>query len=514
MRKLRFTIGIVACAAAILVPTAGSVVTGTRAETKPGLGILCASVLAPITGGVAASGEPFAACQWDMMQIHATTAGSHAVASGLGVRVGVIDSGVDLTHPDIAPNLDLASSCSFIYSDTPAALPIEVANGDCSNKAAVQDRNGHGTHVASTIAAPVNGIGIAGVAPRATIVALKACSYTGFCFGKPVAAALRKAGDLRLDVVNLSLFADPYLFYCGNDAEQRAQYKALADAAKYAQQRGVVIVAAAGNEATDLQHPTIDTISPDWPPDSAVERVVHNNCRQAPTEIPGVLAVSATGPTEIASYSNVGMNAVGVAAPGGDYFAATGTVQDAILAAWTSTGEDGTWEFFDSLGFPGPDRGRRRRAVHRDHRYVDGVAARCRRRGARPADAPQLEPRCGDLGGRAKRDAARLSDAGARRSADPLLRRWRPDVVLRPRAGRRTRGRADVGPTASSLGPPRCGPRGLRPRITASGAAILPLAWPPSTSGLGHHPFKVAARVRIPLGALTPASGRARQEVV
>ena len=353
MRKLRFTIGIVACAAAILVPTAGSVATGTRAETKPGLGILCASVLAPITGGVAASGEPFAACQWDMVQIHATTAGSHAVASGLGVRVGVIDSGVDLTHPDIAPNLDLASSCSFIYSDTPAALPIEVANGDCSNKAAVQDRNGHGTHVASTIAAPVNGIGIAGVAPRATIVALKACSYTGFCFGKPVAAALRKAGDLRLDVVNLSLFADPYLFYCGNDAEQRAQYKALADAAKYAQQRGVVIVAAAGNEATDLQHPTIDPISPDWPPDSAVERIVHNNCRQAPTEIPGVLAVSATGPTEIASYSNVGMNAVGVAAPGGDYFAATGTVQDAILAAWTSTGEDGTWEFFDSLGFPG-----------------------------------------------------------------------------------------------------------------------------------------------------------------
>ena len=353
MRKLRFTIGIVACAAAILVPTAGSVATGTRAETKPGLGILCASVLAPITGGVAASGEPFAACQWDMVQIHATTAGSHAVASGLGVRVGVIDSGVDLTHPDIAPNLDLASSCSFIYSDTPAALPIEVANGDCSNKAAVQDRNGHGTHVASTIAAPVNGIGIAGVAPRATIVALKACSYTGFCFGKPVAAALRKAGDLRLDVVNLSLFADPYLFYCGNDAEQRAQYKALADAAKYAQQRGVVIVAAAGNEATDLQHPTIDPISPDWPPDSAVERVVHNNCRQAPTEIPGVLAVSATGPTEIASYSNVGMNAVGVAAPGGDYFAATGTVQDAILAAWTSTGEDGFWEFLDSLGFPG-----------------------------------------------------------------------------------------------------------------------------------------------------------------
>jgi subtilisin family serine protease len=352
MRKLRVTVGVAAACAAIVAPTAASVGNGTTAETKPGLGALCASVLAPITGGVAASAEPFASCQWDMIEIHATTAGSHAIATGQGVRVGVIDSGVDITHPDIAPNLDLASSCSFIYSDTPAALPIEVANGDCSNKAAVQDRNGHGTHVASTIAAPLNGIGIAGVAPRATIVALKACSYSSFCFVKPVAAALRKAGDLRLDVVNLSLFADPYLFYCGNDADQRAQYKSLADAAKYAQQRGVVIVAAAGNEANDLQHPTIDTISPDWPPGAAIERVVRNNCRQAPTEIPGVLAVSATGPLEIAGYSNVGMNAVGVAAPGGDYFSATGSVQDAILAAWSST-DDGTWDFFDSLGFPG-----------------------------------------------------------------------------------------------------------------------------------------------------------------
>ena len=114
-----------------------------------------------------------------------------------------------------------------------------------------------------------------------------------------------------------------------------------------------MIVAAAGNESADLQHPAVDTISPDWPPDTAVERVVHNNCRVAPAEIPGVLAVSATGPTEIASYSSVGMNAVGVAAPGGDYFAATGTVQDAVLAAWTSTGEDGFWEFLDSLPFPG-----------------------------------------------------------------------------------------------------------------------------------------------------------------
>ena len=174
-----------------------------------------------------------------------------------------------------------------------------------------------------------------------------------------MAAGLRYAGDLRLDVVNMSLFADPYLYYCGNDAEQRAQLRSIQDAARYAQQRGVLIVAAAGNEASDIAHPSIDTISPDWPPDSAVDRVVHRNCRQAPTQLPGVVAVSATGPIgypgyslDLASYSNTGMGQVNVAAPGGDYFSASGTVQDAVLAAWSST-DDGTFDFYATLGYDG-----------------------------------------------------------------------------------------------------------------------------------------------------------------
>jgi subtilisin family serine protease len=317
---------------------------------------ICADLFGA-TYGVPSS-EPLAACQWDMALIHADDA-SHARATGRGVRIGDIDSGVDLTHPDIAPNLDVAHSCSFIFDHDPTALPVEKANGDCSNKAAVQDRAGHGTHTASTIAAPINGIGIAGVAPEATIVAIKACSTLGYCFADSVAAALRYAGDLRLDVVNLSLFADPYLYYCGSDAQQRALYQDLQAAARYAQQRGVLVIAAAGNQADDMAHPTTDVISPDWPPNAAVERTVHNNCKRAPTELPGVLAVSATGPIgipgytlNIASYSDVGMGVVGVAAPGGDYFAATNTVQDAVLAAWSST-DDGTWDFFNTLPFPG-----------------------------------------------------------------------------------------------------------------------------------------------------------------
>jgi subtilisin family serine protease len=268
----------------------------------------------------------------------------------------VIDSGVDFNHPDIAPNLDVDRSCSFIFSDTPTADPAEIANGDCANKGAVQDLSGHGTHVASNIAAPVNGIGIAGIAPDATIVALKACTEVGFCFGDSVAAALRYAGDVGLDVVNLSLFADPYLYYCKSDAEQRAMLKELESAAKYAQQRGVLIVASAGNEAADLQHPIIDDVSPDWPPDTAEVREVMNNCRVAPAELTGVVTVSSIGPLSypgydlwIADYSSVGMSRVDVAAPGGDYFRATNTRQDAVLGALSSTGgADSIWEIFDA----------------------------------------------------------------------------------------------------------------------------------------------------------------------
>jgi subtilisin family serine protease len=338
-------------AAVLVVPT-------LRAASPPNVVVdICTDLFSGVFG--APSSEPLAACQWNMALIGATSA-SYARATGRGVTVGVIDSGVDTDHPDIQPNLDLARSCSFITTGTPTADPQEVANGDCLNKLAVEDLAGHGTHVASLIAAPLNGIGIAGVAPNATILALKVCTLAGFCFADAVAAALRYAGDQRLDIVNLSLFADPFLFLCGSDAEQRAILRSLQSAAKYAQQRGVLIVAAAGNDEMDLQHPGVDTISPDWPPGSAVARDVGNNCRVTPAELPGVLAVSATGPIGVsgyaqwlASYSSVGMSVVDVTAPGGDYFAATDTVQDAVLGA-APEGSD-LWNAFDPFDafFPG-----------------------------------------------------------------------------------------------------------------------------------------------------------------
>ena len=319
----------------LVQPTSGASTAAIDGATAAGL---CTTAYPGTTGP-----DQLSPCQWDMPVIHAGEA--HANATGDGVNVGVIDGGVDFTHPDLAGAIDVARSCSFIYSTTPTADPQEVANGDCSDKQAVQDLQGHGTHVSTTIAGRANGIGIVGVAPDATIVAIKACTIMGFCFADSVAAALRYAGDQHLDVVNLSLFADPYLYFCANDAGQRAVLLDLQNAARYAEQRGVVIVAAAGNEVNDLGHPVTDEISPDWPPDTAEVRDVRNNCRVTPAELPGVVTVSAVGVNTLASYSNVG-TPVDVTAPGGDAGQTPATVfgRGRVLAGWSSTDGTGTWE--------------------------------------------------------------------------------------------------------------------------------------------------------------------------
>src|SRR5919201_1795809 len=252
----------------------------------------CANQYNP-PGGTGVGPDPLSVCQWDMRIINASPAGSYAVNQGLGAKVGIMDTGVDLTHPDVAPNLNVALSCSFIRPTTPTSLPQEwETTNNCSTKSAVQDYAGHGTHVGGEVAAPINGIGVAGVAPRATLVALKAGTADGFFFTQEVVDALTYAGDKRLDVVNVSFFAHPFLFNCKNDAEQRAIVAAISRATQYAHNQVVVLVAAAGNESIDLDHPTSDEISPDYPPGGAVSRPVGNNCVIAPSELPGVAAVS------------------------------------------------------------------------------------------------------------------------------------------------------------------------------------------------------------------------------
>jgi len=184
--------------------------------------------------------------------------------------------------------------------------------------AAWNDDNGHGTHTAGTIAAAANGIGIVGVAPNVKIAGIKAGNADGFFFPEAVVCAFMWAGSHHLDVTNNSYFADPWLFNCRNDAEQRAIWKAEQRAIRYAMQQGVVVVAAQGNENIDLSKQNIDTISPDTDPNPP-SREVTNACVVIPVEIPGVIGVTADGANlQKSYYSTYGVGVAQVTAPGGD----------------------------------------------------------------------------------------------------------------------------------------------------------------------------------------------------
>ncbi len=290
--------------------------------------------------------EPLANLQWDMAAIHATVDGSYREELGdRRVRVGIIDTGIDGTHPDIRANFDERLSRNF-------TTDIPSVDGDCEFASCVDpanwDDNGHGTHVAGTVGAALNGIGIAGVAPNVTLVNLRAGQDSGFFFLQPTLDALTYAGDNGIDVVNMSFFTDPWLFNCAanpadsaaEQQEQRTIISATNRALDYANRRGVTLIAALGNEHTNLDNPTVDDISPDFPLGTERHRIVDNSCLIMPTEGRHVIGVVATGPSGRKSdFSNWGSEQPIVAAPGGFFRDRVGTpfnrtVDNLILSAY------------------------------------------------------------------------------------------------------------------------------------------------------------------------------------
>ena len=279
-------------------------------------------------GTTAPAAEPLEHLQWNMRMIRATPDGAHRVEQGdPGVLVGILDTGIDGSHPDLAPNFDAGRSRNFTTDIPLVDGPCEEdPDRSCEDPADV-DEGGHGTHVAGIVAAARNGLGITGVAPKVTLLNLRAGQDSGYFFLQPTVDALTYAGDIGVDVVNMSYFIDPWLFNCTNNPadspedqlEQRTIIEATQRALDYAWSRGVTLVAALGNDATDMDNPTVDTISPDFPPGSEYERQVDDSCLDLPTEGNHVISVSALGPSERkAYYSNWGFRATQVAAPGGD----------------------------------------------------------------------------------------------------------------------------------------------------------------------------------------------------
>ncbi|RAY11003.1 peptidase S8 [Actinomadura craniellae] len=296
--------------------------------------------------------EPLAPLQWNMRQIGATTTGSYRVEPGdRRVLVGVLDTGIDASHPDIAPNFNRALSRNFT-TDIPVDANGATVDGPCETPNCVDppdvDESDHGTHVAATIAAPRNGLGIAGVAPNVSLVNLRAGQDSGYFFLQPSIDALTYAGDHGIDVVNMSYYIDPWLFNCtanpadspADQAEQRVIIQAAQRALDYARGRGVTLIAAAGNEATDYTKPYTDTSSPDFasePGEAPRSRQVTPSCFSMPSEGKGVIPVSATGISgRKAYYSSFGKGYVSVAAPGGDKYDTPDNRADDARGIWAA----------------------------------------------------------------------------------------------------------------------------------------------------------------------------------
>jgi subtilisin family serine protease len=266
---------------------------------------------------------------WGLSMINSVAA--HRIQAGdARVTVGIVDSGIDARHPDLAPNFDAVASRNFA-PDIPVDPNGAELDGPCEFEDCLDpvdhDGSGHGTHVAGTVAAAANGLGLSGVAPEITLVNLRAGQDSGLFFLQPVVDALTYGADIGVNVLNMSFYVDPWLYNCTDNPadsesariEQRTIIEAMRRALEYAHGKGATLVGSLGNNNEDLGKPRTDFSSPNYPSRSEYPRPIDNEtCFDLPVEGPHVIGVSAVGPSGTkAEYSNFGTEQVTLAAPGG-----------------------------------------------------------------------------------------------------------------------------------------------------------------------------------------------------
>lgn len=256
--------------------------------------------------------------QWNMRAIGADAAWIAGKLGAPGVKVGILDTGIDYLHPDLFGRVDLGLSRSFLNAAENARVPAGFHK--------VADLNYHGTHVAATVAS--NGLIAAGVTSKVTLVGLKVCSpgsaangFRGSCPTSGTLSAILYAADQGIPIINMSLG--------GSFLRQQASAQGgfgpsflatINQVMNYAKAKGTTIVVSAGNSAADMDH--------------------DGNGYKSYCSAPAVVCVSATGPTKalfarpanfpngtylnienidaLASYSNYGRSSINVAAPGGN----------------------------------------------------------------------------------------------------------------------------------------------------------------------------------------------------
>jgi subtilisin family serine protease len=269
---------------------------------------------------------------WAVRQVggfgSAGTPGPWSVTTGTGVRIAILDSGVDATHPDIAPNLAL--NLTEIDQNATTGLPSPCDDGT------PQDQQGHGTWTASLAAAamgPNTGL-VAGVAPSATILNIKvlerlpaaatsASDPTGCGAGEAsgllswVLAGIEDAVANRADIISMSLgtLVD---ITTGDGAGLQATFDQVTHAAANA---GVILIASAGNDGYNLGALSNGVAQKyiELPAQSRDVLAIVASTNPACAENLAANSACAPGPITLPYYSNYGTSLNALAAPGGSY---------------------------------------------------------------------------------------------------------------------------------------------------------------------------------------------------
>jgi subtilisin family serine protease len=249
--------------------------------------------------------------QWNMRVIRASNVWLLRDGHGTGTTVCDLDTGIDPTHIDLAGKVDLNISTSMVVTEPD-----------------IIDYHGHGTFVSSQIA--TNGLGMASVAPLATLCQVKVLDKTGSGLLSDAIAGVIYAADANVDVINMSFGA----YFTTKDPDFEQVVDDFQRAVNYAHKKGVTLVASAGNG--DSLGVGIDLATD------------ARSLLQLPAQLKNVISVGATAPhaqqpgtfDNLASYSNFGFPGVDVFAPGGD-FTQGGAIEDLVLGACSSFSDPG-----------------------------------------------------------------------------------------------------------------------------------------------------------------------------
>jgi subtilisin family serine protease len=234
-----------------------------------------------------AARDPLLVEQWSLRDPALGADAAWTQSLGARVVVAILDSGVQLDHPDLAANVwtNPGEIAGNGVDDDRNGFVDDVHGANMLDASAnAGDEDGHGTHVAGIVAATSgNGIGGSGLAPKARIMAVKVLDSKGVCTASLLARGIRYAVDAGARILNLSVNGD-------RDAPE------LDEAIAYAGARGATVVASAGNDGRDIDS------RPSFPAASAD---------------PAVLSVTASGRHGgLLAFANRGSGSVDLAAPG------------------------------------------------------------------------------------------------------------------------------------------------------------------------------------------------------